>query len=113
MPIHAITLTRNLTKWHRLVYKCPELFTDILLEAFQGVCSDQHSHRGTAHAQAHLVRLQNIVAGNWKTTPDGGNTQALHPMSTIVKGISEYLSVSRFPLFWHDARVALNADRGI
>jgi hypothetical protein len=96
-----------------VVYKCPELFTDILLQRSQGMCSDQHSYRGTAHARAHLIRLQNTIAGNWKTTPDG-NTRALHPMPTIVKGIRELsLCFQVSPFFWHDARIALDTDRGM
>lgn len=112
MLIHAIVLARILTDWYREVYQCPKLFDDILLEGLQGTCRDQSSNRGTTHAQEHLIRLRNIIAGDYKTEP-GESTQELPTMVTTMGVINHYLSVSKFPRFWHDAKMTLDTDHGI
>lgn len=91
---------------------CPELFDHILLQAIPQICSDRPSYSWTTDAQEHLVRLHNIIADNWKMTP-GGDIQTPHPPLMIHSRIGEYLAASRFPLFQHEARIALNTDRGV
>ena len=107
-----MALARILTKRYSAVYQCPKLFGAIFLDGLLGMCSDQHGSRGTTRAQEHLIRLSNIITGNWQMEA-GESPQMLRPIIDIIMATRHYLTVSRFPRFWHDARIALNTDRGI
>lgn len=79
---------------------CPELF------------SDRPSSSLTTDAQEHFIRLQNMIAGNLKMTPDE-DTETPNKSLVIHRRIRQYLAACRFPLFRHEARIALSIDRGI
>lgn len=112
MLIRAINFAVKLTNWHREFYMCPELFIHILHEAIPELCGDRPSYTWTTDAQEHLIRLHNIVADKWKLTPDEDTSIPHHPVM-VDRRIEEYLSISRFPLLRHEARTALNPDRGV
>lgn len=95
-----------------MFYKCPQFFEHILLQASPELCSDRPSHTCTTDSQEHLVKLHNIIAGNWKMTPDKDIQPSHHPIE-VQKRIKNYLSASRIPLFLHKARTVLNTDRDI
>lgn len=105
-------LGAKLRKWHRLFYKCPELFDYILRQATPELCSDRLGCSETIDSEEHITRLHNIIQTNSKMTPYKDTKSPHHPIK-VHKRIENYLSASRLPLFLLDARIVLNTDHGI
>lgn len=100
VSIDIVRLVVKLTKGYRVFDMCPEL------------CSDRPSHNRTSGAKGYFIRLQDMLAGNLKMTPDE-DTETPNKSLVTHGRIKQYLAASRFPLLRHEARIALSIDRGI
>ncbi|KAI3395526.1 hypothetical protein diail_1243 [Diaporthe ilicicola] len=94
-----------------ICYKCPELFDEILLHAIDEYAGKE-SRRDPSAMRRHLIRLQAIIAGDWKMSQDAEKA-AQSEKIVIRQKVLQYLAASSFPLLWHEAKIAFAPARDV